>query len=146
MCCSTDNQANATHAPKASQQGAVLRSCKSSTSLPLPLPSHVLKSDPDPVDSPQSLEYQQPQARAISTPNLHTGIPRDPRFHQGNRSCGCPSQEDRVQTEHSAPQSDNDPAREALVRGCPQNSCLQVCVKNTSGPKVSRYNRESCSS
>ena len=146
MSCSTDNKVNVTHTPKAGQQGAVLQSCKSSTALPFPLPLLVLKPDPDPVDSPQSPEYQQPQARAISTLNLKTGSPWDPRFHQGNRSCGCPSQEGRVQTEHSAPQSDNDPAREALARGCPQNSCPQVYVENTSGPRVSRYNRESCSS
>jgi hypothetical protein len=147
MCCLTDNpdNANATHIPKASQQGAGPQSCESSTALHSPLPPRVVKPDPDSVDSPQGPEYQQPRARAIFTTSFHTGSLWAPYFHQGDRSCGCLSQKDRVQTEHSVPQSDN-PARGTLVQGCPQNTGLQVCVKNTSGPKVSRYNRERCSS
>ena len=66
---------------------------------------------------------------------------RAPRNHQGGRSCGRPNQKYHAQQEYVAFQSDG-PADETLVREFPQVIGLWADMSDSSGPKVSKRNRE----
>ena len=66
---------------------------------------------------------------------------RAPPYHQGGRSCGRPNQKHCAQQEHVAFQSDG-PTDETLVGRFPQDIGLWAAVSDTSGPKVSKLNRE----
>ena len=66
---------------------------------------------------------------------------RAPRYHQDDRSCGRPNQKCYAQQEYVPFQSDG-PTDETLVRGFPQDIGLWADVSDTSGPKVSKRNRE----
>ena len=66
---------------------------------------------------------------------------RAPHYHQDDRSCGRPNQKCYALQEHVPFQSDG-PTDETLVCGFPQDIGLWADVSDTSGPKVSKRNRE----
>jgi hypothetical protein len=79
------------------------------------------------------------QGVATSTPQAESL--RAPPHHQDARSCDGPSQKHQAQREHLTPQPDS-PADDTLAGERPQDICLRADVSDTSGPKVSRHNRE----
>ena len=103
---------------------------------PLSPPSHNLKSNIYPLNTPHSPRYLQHQA-ATATPTPKDEILRAPRYHDHSRD--SLTQKYRVQSEHLVPQSDVS-KHGTLVRGGEQNFCLQDGVNDASGPKVRRIN------
>jgi hypothetical protein len=111
-----------------------LQPCNLPTMPPLSPPSHNLKSDIYPFNTPRSPRYLQHQA-TTATPTPKDGILRAPRYH--DHSCDSLTQKYPVQSKHLVPQSDTS-KHGTSVRGGQQNFCLQGGMNDASGPKVRR--------
>ena len=81
------------------------------------------------------------ETKAIATSTPQAESLRAPPYHQDDRSCGRPTQKYHVQQEHAAFQLDG-PTGDTLVGRFPQDIGQWADVRDDTGPKVSKRNRE----